>query len=70
MKPVIYFRDSKETEEEFAIASKYFLTVPTRTMIPKDSLVIPRYSALPFYKELQYDTINLGSVLINYTSQI
>lgn len=40
-----------------------------RTRIPKDRLVIPRYSALPYYKELEEDVKNLGSRLINTHKQ-
>lgn len=44
--------------------------VEQRTEIPKDcDLVIPRYSALPFYEELERDVNNLGAQLINTHKQ-
>lgn len=64
-KPVIYLRDSLTTEQEKSAASTYFDVVTNRVAIPKNSLVIPRYSALPFYLELEQDVKDLGSNLIN-----
>ena len=61
----ILFRPNLETEEELKIASKYFNVHQTRASIPAKSLIIPRYSALPYYKELEQDTIILKSSLIN-----
>lgn len=40
-----------------------------RTEVPMNSLVIGRYSVLPFYKELEEDLYNLGSELINTYNQ-
>jgi len=65
MKPVILFRKDYDSEEEFNIAKEYFQVVEYRSEIPTGSLVIPRYSALPYYKELEVDVNNLGSTLIN-----
>jgi len=65
MEPVVLFRKGYEQEEEFNIAKEYFRVVEYRSEIPANSLVIPRYSALPFYKELEVDVTNLGSTLIN-----
>ena len=64
MTPLILFRHSIETEEEYSIARKYFDVVGSRTLV-HDSLVIGRYSVLPFYKELEIDLLNHNSVLIN-----
>lgn len=64
MKTKILFRQDITTEDEFKIAQKYFDVVTSRMDI-KDSLVIPRYSALPFYKELQEDLEYNNSKLIN-----
>lgn len=64
MKPVILFRKSRELEEELAIAQKYFSVVESRVNIP-NSLVIARYSALPFYNELERDLKLQNSRLIN-----
>jgi hypothetical protein len=63
--PVILFRESLAEEEELKAAAKYFPIVTRRTAIPAGSLVIPRYSALPFNQELEEDIIALGSKLIN-----
>lgn len=67
--PVVYFRRSLVDEEERAAASKYFSVVDRRTAIPPNSLVIPRYSALPFNTELEEDVKSLGSRLINTHQQ-
>lgn len=63
--PIILFRKDMNTEEEFEIAKNYFDVVEYRSQIPTNSLVIPRYSALPFYKELEQDIIYLGSTIVN-----
>lgn len=65
MKPVIYFRGSLAEEAEKAAAAKYFDIVERRTAIPSNSLVILRYSALPYNAELEEDIKALGSQLIN-----
>lgn len=65
MEPYIFIRESLADEEEIKAAEMYFPIVTQRTAVPRNSLVIPRYSALPFNKELEDDVINLGSKLIN-----
>jgi len=65
MEPVIYFRGSLAEEEEKLAAAKYFPVVERRTAVPEGSLIIPRYSALPFNEELEQDVKALGSELIN-----
>jgi len=65
MKPVVYMRSSLAEQEELYCAKKYFEVVEQRTHIKPNTLVIPRYSALPFYKELEDDVNYLGSKLIN-----
>lgn len=66
MNHVIYMRHGDWYEQEERLAAlKRFTTVSTRTAIPRGSLVIPRYSALPFYQELEEDCKNLNSKLIN-----
>jgi hypothetical protein len=57
------------THDELSVAQKYFEVYTSRSIVPKDSLIIPRYSALPYYKELETDAINLGSKLINSYQQ-
>lgn len=64
--PVILFRKSgREFEDELFSAKKKFVTVSQRTAILPGSLVIGRYSVLPFYKELENDLAVNGSRLIN-----
>ena len=67
--PVILFRETLSEEKEINIAKNYFDCVFNRTDIGPGQLIIPRYSALPFYKELEYDVNNLGSGLINSYKQ-
>lgn len=71
MKPLILFRKSLAEEGELKIAQDYFDVVETRAEIwkHKDPLVIPRYSALPYYNELEKDVNILGGKLINSYSQ-
>ena len=69
MESYIFIRESLADEEEIEAAKHYFPIVNRRTLIPKNSLVIPRYTALPFNKELEDDVINLGSKLINTHEQ-
>jgi len=63
--PIIYFRGSLAEEDEKAAAAQYFSIVERRTAVPAGSLIIPRYSALPFNEELEDDVRALGSQLIN-----
>ena len=69
MKPVILFRPDLYTEEEMVIAKKYFDVYTNRASIPEGSIVIPRYSALPYYKELDADLKVRNSQLINTPEQ-
>ena len=70
MKPAVYFRVGLWTEEEeFTACSRYFPTVRCRTAIPEGSLVVPRYSMLPFASELARDVANLKGQLINTVEQ-
>lgn len=54
-----------ETGEEFQIAKKYFPVYEYRSEVPKDSLVIGRYSVLPFFEELTKELPLKNSELIN-----
>ncbi len=64
---VILFRQSLAEENEFSVANKHFFVVEQRSAIPYNSLVIGRYSVLPYYQELEQD---LGySKLVNSYSQ-
>jgi len=66
MDPVIYYRSGDWTDnEELEAAKAHFHVVHQRTEIEANQLVIPRYSYLPYPKELAIDVHNIGSVLIN-----
>ena len=65
MNPIIFFRHIDPDREEFTAADKHFDVVTQRTCIPPYSLVIPRYSALPNYQELEADVKILKGRLIN-----
>lgn len=74
MKPVILFRHDYTNNDEFEEAVKIgcaggIEVLCSRVAIPKDSLVIGRYSVLPYYSELETDLEILGSKLINSTAQ-
>lgn len=69
MKTQILLRSSLAEEGEFEAASIYFPTVRSRTEIEAGSLVIPRYSSLPYYDELEKDVRRLGGTLINTYEQ-
>lgn len=62
---VVLFRASLAEESEMAIAKKYFPVYTNRGAIPANSYVVARYSALPFYQELEADLGDRGSSLIN-----
>lgn len=65
MKPIVLYRSGKEWDLEKNHAEKYFECIQRRTQVPEKSLVISRFSALPFYKELEDDLKHNGSRLIN-----
>jgi len=67
---ILYRAYEFDFEEEELIAMKtHFHTVPNRTNINPNSLVIGRYSVLPFYKELEEDLKINNSTLINTYEQ-
>lgn len=65
MKPVILFRADRWLEDELAVAAKHFPTYRYRAEIPRGSLVVCRFSALPFFNELCADLELLGSRPVN-----
>ncbi len=65
MKPIILFRADSETQHEYFVAEKYFDATKQRNAIPENSLVIARYSCLPYFKELEADLGLKNSKLIN-----
>ena len=68
---VFLFRNSQETEEEFEILQKLYPDIvhESRMSIPPNSLVVGRFSVLPFYKELENDLLLKNAKLINTYSQ-
>jgi len=64
-RPVILFRNDVDWRQEEHAARQHFLCVESRMMIKKGDLVIPRFSALPFYREQEYDINYVGARLIN-----
>lgn len=65
MKPIILFRENKDLLDESNAAKEHFDYTNSRVCIPQNSLVIGRYSCLPFYDELERDIGYLNSKLIN-----
>lgn len=63
--PYILFRRSLVDDEEVEAAKKHFNVVFQHEEIPSGSLVIPRYSALPYYQYLEEGIKTLGSEMIN-----
>lgn len=69
MKPIVLMRSSLAEQAEKEEAERHFQVIERRTLIPSNRLVICRYSALPYYKELEEDVKELGSQLINSYNQ-
>ncbi len=70
MIPVILHRDLPE--DELQACYKYFgfpNTFSSRSLVLSNDLVIPRYSSLPFYRELENDVKLKGARLINSYDQ-
>lgn len=65
MNPVVLFRDTLAEEGELAVCHRHFHTYRSRMEIPRESLVVCRYSALPFYQEMETDIRLLDSRMIN-----
>jgi hypothetical protein len=64
--PVIYWRRSMDKDEYEAAVRHFGASVVTRrSAVPAGSLVVPRYSALPYNEELCEDLAAMGSVPIN-----
>lgn len=70
-KPHILFRGSLAEDGEEQVARKIFgdRFHTSRSTIPSDSVVIGRYSVLPYYKELREDLQYKNSTLINSLEQ-
>lgn len=69
LKPCIFLRPSQCEKEEQVVMREHFPVHIQRTAIPAGSLVIGRFSVLPFHREVEQDVINLGSKLINSSVQ-
>lgn len=69
MKPVVLYRKvsapADDAAEIGAIVESGLPIVFHRAAVPRESLVIGRYSVLPFYRELELDLAQQGSRLIN-----
>ena len=70
IKPVIYYRRCNDLQDnELAAMQRYFRCVESRMSIEQDELCIARYSALPYYRELETDIIFVGAKMINTHKQ-
>ena len=73
--PVILMRASLAEQVELEAARMYFHVLENRSDVlrlhhrPDGQVVIPRYSALPYYQELEYDMTSCGLSLINTYAQ-
>lgn len=61
----VLMRPSLAEEAEFDVSLAWLPTYRLRSEVPADSLVVARYSALPYYQELEEDLAANGSRLIN-----
>lgn len=68
LQPIILYREDQTNLEEETVASRHFEVLCSRVGI-SNSLVIGRYSVLPFYKELELDLEIQSSRLINSFAQ-
>lgn len=68
-KPCTLFRPQPDNNAERYVVEEYFDTYTLRSEVPPNSLVIGRYSVLPYYNELLTDLHNNGSKLINNNMQ-
>lgn len=66
---VILFRESLVESAELEAASKYFDVYFYHSAIPKNQLVLGRYSVLPFYEWVEADLRILDRKLVNTYSQ-
>lgn len=64
MRPVLLFREDGETKAELEAARRYWPVEQDRVRC-RDSLVVGRYSVLPFYDALEHDLAEQGCRLIN-----
>jgi hypothetical protein len=69
MKTIILYRKNIEWEFEKDAVCDNFEITNSRMNISNNSLIIPRFCALPFFKELENDCTFLNSKLINSYEQ-
>lgn len=69
MRPIVLFRPDRDTEDEMGVAGNFFPVTASRMRVPPESLVVARYSALPYYQELETDLAMSGSRLLNTYKQ-
>lgn len=69
MQPVILFRSQFGEDGELDIARQHLPVTGLRAAVPAGSLVVGRYSCLPYYSELAADLAVSGSRLINSVAQ-
>ncbi len=69
MTPVVLYRPSELEDSEIEAIKGNFDAYTSRTIIPNNSLVIGRYSVLPFYAEVYHDLGFNNSRLINSVSE-
>jgi hypothetical protein len=65
LKPALLFRSDRSTQDELLVSREHFSLVTDSRVGIQNSLVIGRYSVLPFYAELEKDLKLQGSRLIN-----
>lgn len=65
----ILLRKTLAEKEEVNAASLYFPIIESRMDVEEGDLIIPRYSSLPYYDELERDVLKRGASLINTYSQ-
>jgi hypothetical protein len=63
----ILYRDIEHfgSDKEYDVAKKYFPCTRSRMDVCSGDIVICRYSALPFFRELENDVESIGASLIN-----
>lgn len=69
MTPVVLYRSGLADPAEELECAAHFPVYRYRAQVPAGSLVIGRYSLLPFYNEMEADINLLGSRLINSLAQ-
>jgi hypothetical protein len=65
----VLMRKTLEEEGEFEVAAQHLQTLNFRSDVPRDSLVVGRYSVLPFYRELEEELACKNARLINSYEQ-